>query len=123
VQPYYYITVCFVLVTTLVGFWSVREILLSSGDGDEINRSKAARDPQWIVIDEWAGMGVSLLLVSPESPLAVLVAFVLFRIFDASKFWLVGVVEQFPGAGGVMWDDLVAGAFACLGVAMFVSWF
>jgi len=46
----------------------------------------------------------------------ILVAFVLFRLFDIWKPWLVGRSDRRGGAIGVMLDDLWAGVFAACGV-------
>lgn len=90
------------LVTALVGYFAVKSIL----------PQQDSEDPQWIVIDEWAGMFIALIGVSPNSVAAILVAFIFFRVFDASKIWLVGHAERLSGATGIMADDLVAGFFA-----------
>lgn len=71
-------------------------------------------DPQEVVIDEWAGMYVALLWVSSVNFGKILIAFLLFRFFDILKPWLVSRAEKAPGATGIMLDDLVAGAFACM---------
>ena len=90
------------LVTALVGYFAVNSLLPHQN----------TEDPQWIVIDEWAGMLIALIGISPGSLASVLVAFLFFRLFDASKIWLVGQAEKLPGATGIMADDLVAGFFA-----------
>lgn len=92
------------LGTALIGYFAVKRVVAHD----------ATEDPQWIVIDEWAGMLVALIGVSPKSLAEVLVAFLFFRLFDASKVWLVGDAERLPGATGIMADDLVAGFFALL---------
>jgi phosphatidylglycerophosphatase A len=66
-------------------------------------------DPQWIVIDEWAGLFIALVGLTPSNWMAVLVAFILFRVLDATKLGPVAWAEQLPGAYGVMADDIVAG--------------
>lgn len=73
---------------------------------------KADRDPQWIVIDEWAGIFVTLICVSPNNFLHLLFGFLLFRVFDVIKPGPVRWAERFPGATGIMADDLVAGVLA-----------
>jgi phosphatidylglycerophosphatase A len=71
-------------------------------------------DPQVVVIDEVAGMGVSLLL-APASPWSLLAGFVLFRLFDIAKPWPVSWADRRVGGGlGVMLDDILAGAYALL---------
>lgn len=70
-----------------------------------------------VVIDEVAGVLLAL-AAAGNSPLLIIMAFVLFRIFDILKPWPVNWCDQkLPGAWGVMADDLVAGLYAalCLG--------
>ncbi len=74
-----------------------------------------SHDPGWIVIDEWAGQWlciVILLTVFPNSELTMLLplAFVLFRGFDIIKPFPIKTVESW-GADwfSIMNDDLVAG--------------
>ena len=68
--------------------------------------------PQWIVIDEWAGLFIALVGLQPSQWLLVLVAWISFRFFDVSKIGPVGVAERLPGAIGIMGDDVVAGVLA-----------
>ena len=85
-----------------------------------------AHDPGWIVIDEVVGQWIALLpvavgaTVSGASPTGlwpgVLAAFLLFRLFDIWKPWLVGHADRREDAFGVMLDDLWAGVFAACGV-------
>jgi phosphatidylglycerophosphatase A len=71
-------------------------------------------DPQIVVIDEVAGMGVALLL-APASPWSLLAGFVFFRIFDIAKPWPVSWADRQVGGGlGVMLDDILAGLYALL---------
>ena len=67
-------------------------------------------DPQFIVIDEWAGYFISILFAS--SFIEVCVGFLLFRLFDIWKPWLVGKAESLPRGYGIMADDIVAGLFS-----------
>lgn len=93
-----------VVITTVVGTVAVQVAL----------RSERDKDPQWIVIDEWAGLFVALVGIVPTQLTQALMAFTLFRIFDASKIGPVGWAEKLPGQFGIMADDLVAGALASL---------
>lgn len=80
-------------------------------------------DPGWIVIDEWAGLFLALIGTSLSSPLMVLAAFGLFRLFDVVKPGPVGWAERLPGAVGIMADDVVAGMLAGLSVqAVWYLW-
>ena len=104
----------FVLATVL-GFWAVPRAIAGQAD----------KDPSEIVIDEVAGQwlamcftviplwrhGVSILDAWP----AYVVPFLLFRLFDIWKPWLVGRADRRGDAAGVMLDDLWAGLFAGIG--------
>jgi phosphatidylglycerophosphatase A len=65
-------------------------------------------DARRIVIDEWAGMFVAVLLV-PYSLLNFTIAFVAFRILDAIKIAPAAQAEKLPAGWGVTMDDIVAG--------------
>jgi phosphatidylglycerophosphatase A len=76
-------------------------------------------DPQWVVIDEWAGVFIALIgisLTAPTSPtgyaLSGITAFLLFRLFDITKIGPIRAVEKLPHGIGIMMDDLLAGVFA-----------
>lgn len=106
------------VVATLLGFWAVPRLLATIPD----------RDPSWVVIDEVAGQllalcftvvplarhGVSILDAWP----GYVVPFLLFRLFDIWKPWLVGHADRRGDATGLMLDDIIAGLFAGLGSVM-----
>ena len=74
-------------------------------------------EPDWgkdsyrVVIDEVAGMWVSLLFVPITAP-RLLAGLVLFRFFDIAKPWYIRKMEELPGGVGVMMDDVLAGVYA-----------
>lgn len=72
------------------------------------------KDPQWIVIDEWAGVAIALLPASAHTFYQPLCALLLFRFFDITKLGPIGTAEKLPGAFGVMLDDIIAGMCAAL---------
>ncbi|MDP7340098.1 MAG: phosphatidylglycerophosphatase A [Vicinamibacterales bacterium] len=69
------------------------------------------RDPGLVVIDEVAGMLVTLVAV-PVGFSGALVGFFAFRLFDIVKPFPARQAERLPGGWGVMVDDLVAGVYA-----------
>jgi phosphatidylglycerophosphatase A len=87
------------LLVSLLGLWAIRA---AEVDGD----------PGWVVIDEVAGQWVALLGLARPTPLGLLAAFALFRLFDIVKPGPVGWADRQGGAGGIMADDLIAGAIA-----------
>jgi len=94
---------------------------------------KSDPDPGEIVIDEVAGMWVALWPVSLGAAWAgvavtalwpgIVAAFVLFRAFDILKPGPVGAADRRGDAGGVMLDDLWAGALAATGVVVLAAVF
>lgn len=90
-----------------------------TADGDD-------HDPSEIVADEVVGQWIALFPLSFAAwnrGLDILVmwpgwvaAFVLFRLFDIWKPWLVGWADRRGDALGVMLDDVIAGVFAAVGV-------
>ena len=96
----------FLLITGGIFFLGIAcsEIIVSTGN---------VKDPQYIVIDEWVGMWISLYLV-PHEIIWGLVSFFFFRLFDIFKPGPVQVMDDMDDSIGVMMDDVVAGILACL---------
>jgi phosphatidylglycerophosphatase A len=66
------------------------------------------KDPGFVVIDEWAGMAVTMI----GRPLTVpwlFAGFILFRLFDILKPYPIRKAEQLPGGFGIVIDDVLAG--------------
>ncbi len=72
-------------------------------------------DPRPVVIDETAGLFVTLLGM-PVDPARIAAGFVLFRIFDVLKPPPALASERLPGGFGIVADDLIAGAYANLAI-------
>ncbi len=85
----------------VAGFWAVRSL----------SREGAERDPGWVVVDEGAGQLLVLATVPAGAAwLWVVLAFLLFRVFDILKLGPVGWADRRKGTFWVMVDDMVAGA-------------
>lgn len=69
------------------------------------------KDSSKVVIDEVAGMAVTLLYV-PQNIWYVLISLVAFRFFDIVKPLGVRRAEDLPKGWGVMADDVLAGIYA-----------
>jgi phosphatidylglycerophosphatase A len=71
-------------------------------------------DPGCIVIDEMAGMMVTLIGL-PFNPITVMIGFIIFRILDILKpFPIRNLDRRIPGGLGVVADDVAAGIIANL---------
>jgi phosphatidylglycerophosphatase A len=91
------------------GLWAVRNL----------SRQGSERDPGWVVVDEGAGQLLALATIPPGAPwLWVVLAFLLFRIFDILKWGPVGWADRRKGTFWVMLDDLLAGAMAAVTILL-----
>lgn len=82
-----------------------------------VARESGRKDPGFVVIDEVVGQWVALTVAVPSLPY-VLLALVLFRIFDIAKPWPIRRFEALPEGTGIIADDLVAGAVALMCYAL-----
>ena len=91
----------------------------------EAARQLARHDPGQVVIDEAAGLFVTLLMV-PIDAASVAAGFFLFRLFDVLKPPPARQAERLPGGWGIVLDDLIAGLYANLllraGLAAWHRW-
>ncbi|MCK5378080.1 MAG: phosphatidylglycerophosphatase A [Acidobacteria bacterium] len=109
-------TTTMITVAVIVGFWA---------SAAEITR-RGNSDPGPVVIDEVAGQwltyGCALPLWAAATHLEMVVftgaGFLLFRFFDILKPWPIRRLERLHGALGVMADDLLAGLFAGIVLAL-----
>ena len=99
--------VVFFVVVTVVGVWAA----------DRAERRLGGKDPGAIVIDEVAGMTLSVMFF-PRTPAVLLAGFVLFRIFDVVKPPPARGSQKLSGGVGVMVDDLIAGLYAAAVLAL-----
>lgn len=80
-------------------------------------RHLGVTDPGVIVIDEVAGMLITLLALQPTWG-GVLAGFLAFRFFDVVKPFPARWAERLPGGWGVMADDVIAGLYAHLALRL-----
>jgi len=92
--------ILFTLTLIILGF-------LVAGKAEEIFQRKDAR---CIVIDEVAGMLLSLIFIPYDIKL-VIIAFIIFRILDALKPYPAGTLQNLKGSLGIMSDDIIAGLY------------
>ncbi|XZF15153.1 phosphatidylglycerophosphatase A family protein [Chitinophagaceae bacterium MMS25-I14] len=87
---------------SLLGVWSANVVEKDWG-----------KDDKKVVIDEIAGMCISLICV-PATLAAIIAGLVLFRFFDIVKPLYIKRSENLPGGWGVMMDDIISGIYANL---------
>ena len=76
-----------------------------------VARSSGLKDPQFVVIDEVAGLLVALIAV-PLAWKTFLAGLILFRVFDIWKPFPIRRLERLPEGTGIVVDDLGAGLYA-----------
>ena len=118
----YYGVIAFELVAVfaiaLAGTWAASRTEKLSG----------RKDPGKVVIDEVVGQFIALIpvpFVLGAAWWAAILAFILFRFFDIVKPYPARRLESLEAGLGIMADDIVAGVYAAIVVALAVviSWF
>jgi len=78
-----------------------------------VAHESGGKDPQFVVIDEFAGQLIALIAVRPDWPHALL-SLLLFRVFDIVKPPPCRQLEKLPSGTGIMMDDIAAGVYALI---------
>jgi phosphatidylglycerophosphatase A len=113
-------TVAGVMVSVVVGIWAA----------DVEARRRGEHDPRPVVIDEVAGQWLTFLVALPWLSLATVraqaltigVGFFVFRLCDVVKPWPGRRLERLSGGLGIVADDLAAGLYAGLLLALAARW-
>ncbi len=93
------IQVLFIFVLTVFSIWisSMAEAIYGEHDVGKI------------VIDEVVGL-LACVVAIPFTPVLVVIGFLIFRLFDITKPWPIGWVDEHVSGGfGVVIDDIIAG--------------
>ncbi len=105
----YIILLIFLFIVTLI---SIMLINILKDEFDEI-------DSKEIVIDEFIGQSLPLLIIFKLNFYEVSLAFLAFRIFDIFKIYPIDKAESIDGAAGVILDDIIAGIYALIVIILF----
>jgi len=103
-----------VLVAFVLGIWFCNHCTEALG----------VHDHGAIVWDEWVGLFIAFFAL-PRTWWILLLAFLLFRLFDILKPWPIGMIDKRVHGGlGIMIDDVIAGVFACvvLHAVLWLGW-
>ena len=94
------------ILVFIVGWWAAGAVAETS----------KVQDPGAVVVDEIAGQWL-VLVAAPFEPVAWLIGFVLFRLFDIWKPWPVNWADRHAKGGfGIMLDDVMAAGYALVGL-------
>ena len=103
-----------ITVVTLAGVWAA----------NRTERLLGRKDPGAVVVDEVAGQLITFLFVPLSAGLnwgIIVAGFLLFRLFDIWKPYPARRLEVLEAGLGIMADDIVAGAYAAILVALMVA--
>ena len=96
-------------------------VLLSIIIAELYDRQLEEHDSQTIVIDEVAGYLVALVAIPYQFQWPyILLAFVLFRIFDILKPFPLSYLDRIPGGIGIVLDDVGAGLMTNVILHLFI---
>ena len=99
----YSMIICIILLTIL-SYYTISTTLLNEEE----------KDPQFIVIDEAIGIWIALICLPTNNIFFISLAFILFRLLDILKPSIIFRSQFFPGALGVLLDDIISGIIVCL---------
>ena len=99
----YFIRILMVFLLIIIGFIFIKISLPNFQE----------KDPQIIVIDEVIGMSIALMFIN-NNLLIMMIAFLLFRILDILKPSIIYYSQDFPGAYGILLDDILAGLITAM---------
>ena len=98
----------FIIFLILVLFYSLYSL------NKTIKKFFPSSDPKEIVIDEFIGQSIPLLICENNFFLIIL-SFLLFRLFDITKPWPASYFDlKIKNATGVIMDDVIAGIYTFL---------
>lgn len=108
----FWTTVALIVVTTVVGAWT-----------SNVMEQYWGKDPRTVVIDEFVGPWIpALVAVVPGDDwmtgVLAFVGFAVFRVIDIFKPLGCRKMENIPNGWGVMMDDVLAGVYALVVVAV-----
>ena len=95
--------------------------LLGCAAAGVVERQIGKKDPSVIVVDEVAGMMLSLYFLS-LSVLGLILGFVVFRVLDVIKPFPCRRAESLSGGLGIMADDLMAGLYTNAILRLAILW-
>jgi phosphatidylglycerophosphatase A len=112
--------------TSLPAHWTLLGLALATTlacipIGDRFETLVGGKDPQRFVLDEFAGFFIATATLTSAwpTPRELLVAFVLFRLFDVTKPPPARKLQDLRGGFGIVIDDVIAGVYALVGVLVY----
>jgi len=96
-----------VLIIVLTTFYSLHFL-------KETLKSFKSKDPKEIVIDEFIGQLIPLMICG-NNLILIFFSFIIFRIFDITKLFPANIFDKkIKGALGIIGDDIIAGIYSLI---------
>ncbi len=95
-------------------------LVLGVWSGDVAEKHFGRVDPGPVVLDEVAGMLITLALI-PVNVSGAIVAFLIFRLLDVVKPWPANRLEALPGGLGMMADDAMAAVYGNVALRLLIA--
>ncbi len=97
-------------------------LLLALGvwSGNAAEKHFGRVDPGPVVLDEVAGMMITLALI-PVTFSGAIVGFLIFRLLDVVKPWPADRLEALPGGLGMMADDAMAAVYGNVAMRLLIA--
>ena len=95
-------------------------LVLGVWSGNLAERHFGRVDPGPVILDEVAGMLITLALI-PVNLSGAIVAFLIFRLLDVVKPWPANRLEALPGGLGMMADDAMAAVYGNVAMRLLIA--
>jgi phosphatidylglycerophosphatase A len=106
--------ICLAMSRVTLGYAILLVLVLigaAIGIAQQAEKIIGGKDPSSIIIDEMAGMTVTLLGI-PVTPFSLILGFFVFRGLDILKPFPARLLDQrVPGGAGIVLDDAIAGVY------------
>ena len=99
-----------IVLLLAIGIWS----------GNVAEKHFGKVDPGPVVLDEVAGMLITLALI-PVTLSGAIIGFLIFRLLDVVKPWPANRFEALPGGLGMMADDAMAGVYGNVAMRLLIA--
>jgi len=109
------------LLAIIIFLFFIGVLSATRTEADTIKKfgSIKGNDPSKIVIDEAIGVLIAIFAI-PKTITFVIVAFVLFRIFDILKPFLINASQKIPRGWGIVIDDVISGIYANILIQLYI---
>jgi phosphatidylglycerophosphatase A len=107
-----YVLLPVIIISFILGFITSNKMVKRYGD-----------DPSVVVMDEFVGMWITILISSfySYSYLNLIIGFFAFRFFDIVKLYPASFFDKMKNGFGIMMDDVIAGIYGGVVTALILA--